>query len=126
MHHRTPGEVQHPTAHQPAAAPDPVRDRGVHEQGPQDNECDVGSEPHPLDDIAGNEGSSDDREGALVSHEKDVRYSALRLGSDPVQPEVVKPAEQRPTFGECQTIGGHSPGDADYPQRHEAHHHRVE
>ena len=95
VHHRAAGEVEHAAAHEPAAAPDPVRHRRVDQQGPERDEGDVGPEPHPLDHGAGDQRGRDDGERALVGHEQDVRDGALGLGAHAAEPEVGEAAEQR-------------------------------
>ena len=57
----------------PAAAPDPVGQRGVDERRPEQHEQGERGEAHPLGERAGDQGRRDDRERRLVDHEQDLR-----------------------------------------------------
>ena len=121
-----PAKSSAPAAHEPSAAPDPVRHRGVHQQGPERDEGDVGTEPHPLHHGTRDQRRGDDGEGGLVGHEQHVGNGALCLGADALQPEVGEAAEERASVAEGQAVCRKRPGDPDDAQRHEAHHHGVE
>ena len=90
------------------------------------DEGDVGGEPHPLDDRAGDQRRGDDREGPLERHEQHVRDGALRLEPDTVQEDVRQITDPLVGAGERQRIADERPGHADEAERNETHHHRVE
>ena len=73
VHDGAAGEVERAHLGEPAAAPDPVRDRAVDDERPERDEHDVGGEAHALDDGAGDQRRGDDRERALIAHEQEVR-----------------------------------------------------
>jgi hypothetical protein len=126
VHDGAAREVEDAAAHEPAAAPDPMRDRRVHEERPQRDEREIRSEPHPLDHGPRDQGCGDDGKGALVRHEEDVGDRPLRLDPDATQEQVRHPTEERVSFGEGETIGGERPYDAHQAQGGEAHHHGIE
>ena len=119
-------KVERAAAHEPSAAPDPVRHRGVHQQGPQGDEGDVGTEPHPLHHGTRDQGRGDDSEGGLVGHEEHVGDGAFCFSAHALQPDVGETAEEGAAVTEGQTVCRKRPGDPDNAQRHEAHHHRIE
>ncbi len=126
VHHRAAGEVERAELRQEAAAPDPMRHRGVNRQRPGHDEGEVGGKAHPFGDRAGNERRGDDREGTLKGHEKQVRNGALSLEADPAQKGVGEPADEAVAGSEGQAVAEQGPGDADRAQGGEAHHHGVE
>ena len=93
VHDGAAGEVEHAPGHEPAAAPDPVRHRGVDEERPEHDEREVRPEPHALHDRARDQRRGDDREGALVGHEQDVRDGALGLEAHAGQQRIRGPAD---------------------------------
>ena len=119
-------EVERAHLREEAAAPDPVRDRGVDDEAPQRDEREVGPEAHPLDDRARHQGGGDDRERALVGHEQEVRDRALRLEAHPGQAGLREPAHEGRALGEGEAVAEERPGHADEAQRGDAHHHGVE
>ena len=68
VHDGAAGEVPGAHVRQPAAAPDPVRERRVDDHRPERDERDVGGEAHPLDDGARDQRRRDDAERALERH----------------------------------------------------------
>jgi hypothetical protein len=68
--HQSAGKIHHPETAKPAAAgPNPVTDRVVHQNGPQQRKSHKGHKPHPFGEGAGDQRRGDDGEHALVDHE---------------------------------------------------------
>eukprot|EP00449_Zooxanthella_nutricula_P029387 CAMPEP_0198525122 /NCGR_PEP_ID=MMETSP1462-20131121/23158_1 /TAXON_ID=1333877 /ORGANISM="Brandtodinium nutriculum, Strain RCC3387" /LENGTH=399 /DNA_ID=CAMNT_0044254867 /DNA_START=127 /DNA_END=1323 /DNA_ORIENTATION=+ len=111
-----------------AGAPDPVADRGVHHEGPQENEDNVRAEPHPFDHGARDDGGPDDREGHLESHEEQRRHRGLRPNAvlQAVQPNVCEVPNQGRARAERKGKAEQAPRDGDHSHGDEAHHHGVE
>ena len=65
MHRETSGEVEHPSLGKPAAAPDPMGNRNLDEEEPEECEQEYGAEAHALDEGANNERRRNDGEGHL-------------------------------------------------------------
>ncbi len=126
VHHRAAGEVERPERPEPAAAPDPMADRGVDHQGPAGTERDESAEAHPLDHGAGDQGRSDDREGSLVGEEEEMGDRPLGLDADAGEQREVEAAEEARPRGECERVTGERPGEPHPGERGEAHHHGVE
>ena len=85
--HEAAGEVEHALLRQPAAAPDPVHERDVHEDAPEHQEPQVALELDPVGERAGDERRGDDGEHLLV-HE-------VRLGRDVRRPRTRQVADAR-------------------------------
>ena len=66
VHHRAAGEVEHPHLGEPATRlPDPVRDRRIDEDAPEQGEPEHRRQPHALHERADDERTGDDGEGQL-------------------------------------------------------------
>ena len=109
VHDRAAREIERAHLREPAAAPDPVRDRRVDDDRPERDEDDVRREPHALDDGARDQRRRDDRERALVGHEQHVRDRALRLEADAAQEHARRVAEHRVAGGERQRVADRGP-----------------
>src|SRR3989442_10068992 len=107
-----------------------MRQRVVDQRGPEHDEGDVGPEPHPLHDGAGDEGGGEDGE-----HSRKHRGGLQRNGgggggmgsaADALEPEPAEATEQRPAVPEGKRVADEHPLHADHTQRDDALHHRVE
>ena len=126
VHDGAAGKIERTHLSQPAAAPDPVRDRAVHDDGPQADEGHIGREAHAPDDGAGNQGRGDDREGGLVGHEQQMGDAAPGLEADAAQEKVRRVADPVRAGGKRERVADDRPQHADEPERDDAHHHRVQ
>ena len=126
VHHGAAREVEGAHLGQPSAAPDPVRHGGVDEERPEGQEGQVGAEAHPLHDRARDEGGGDDREGALVGHEEQVRDRPLRLEIDSRRKTRERSPIRRAPGGKGERVAEQGPGHAHEPEGRHAHHQRVE
>jgi len=65
VNHEPAGKIEHPQFCQPAASPDPMGQRIVDEQGPEQDESEIAAELHALGDRTADQGRRDDGEHAL-------------------------------------------------------------
>ena len=129
---RAAGEVERAKLEQPAIhRPDPVRQRRVDEDGPQDREQDEGPEPLALGEGAGDEGRGDGRKHHLEPGEQDERHGRgidrAGLEADAVEQREIESADQpEPVDVRPEREGepDHDPDDADQGQAEEAVHDR--
>src|SRR2546430_130203 len=105
-------------------------ERVVHEGGPEDEEHDVGAEPHALHDRARDQRRRDDREHQL---EHGVRLQRNRgavrgigLQAYTLEAEPREPAPPGCAVPERDGVADQHPLHTDHAQRDDAHHHRVE
>ena len=128
--HRAAGEIERAELVQPAVGgPDPVRQRGVDQDRPQDGEQDKRPEPLALGEGAGDERRGDRREHHLEGREQDERHGGrvdrARLQADPTEQREVEPADQSEAVDvrpECEREPDDDPHDADQGQAEEAVH----
>mmetsp|Transcript_122968 Transcript_122968/g.344176 ORF Transcript_122968/g.344176 Transcript_122968/m.344176 type:complete len:457 (+) Transcript_122968:276-1646(+) len=116
VHHGAPREVLGAQLRDPTSgAPDPVADRGVHEQRPQDDEDDVGAEAHPLHDGPGDDGSRDDDKGHLVGHKEEGGEArpVPDLLLQPRQTSVAEPADEAVALVEREGEADEAPRQGD-------------
>ena len=121
MHHGAAGEVQGRPgfAHaqqraqvaQPAAAPDPVAEGGVHDGYPEGGKDDVGLELEALGEAAGDQGHGDDGEHTLKGHK------SLFVGRYADHSEFGQVAD------EAQAAGAFAEGQGVAPQHPQHAHH---
>ena len=131
---RAAGEVERSELEQPAVGrPDPVRDRRVDEDRPEDREQDEGAEPLALGERAGDEGRRDRREHQLEGgeqHERDGhRIDRARLEADAVEHREVEATDQAQSVDvrpEGEREPDDDPDDAHQRQSEEAVHDRRE
>src|SRR5437764_940717 len=76
----------------PAAAPYPMGNRRIDDDRPERDEGDVRTEPHPLDDRAGDQRRGDDRERALIGEEQNVGDRSIRLEANAAQKQIIAAA----------------------------------
>ena len=69
MHHRAAGEVQDTCIAEKAAAPHPITDWRIHQDGPRTEKQEQGGKFHALCDRTRDKGSRDDRERHPERHE---------------------------------------------------------
>ena len=68
--HRAASEIEHAHGLQKSPAPDPMRERHIDDEQPQDREQHECRKTHAIRDCARDECDRDDREGHLVDHEQ--------------------------------------------------------
>ena len=108
--HDAAGEIHHAPAGHDAAAPDPVGDRGIDEQQPQNREDQHGGEFHPLDIGADDQRRGDDGKGHLEGCEQRFRNGARHaVDADTAKEHVAEIAELGAVAGEGQRIAGNDP-----------------
>jgi hypothetical protein len=129
---RAAGEVEGTQLEEPAVGgPDPVGERRVDEDRPEDGEEDEGTEPLALGEGAGDERGRDGGEHELEAGEEDERdrdaVDRARLGTDVHEAEEVEPADETET-GDVRAEGDgepdEHPDDADEGEAEEAVHDR--
>ena len=128
------GEVERAELEQPAVdRPDPVGQRGVDEDRPQDREQDEGAEALALGEGARDERRGDGREHQLEGREQDERdgrrVDRRRLHADAVEHREVEAADQAPAVdvgAEGEGEADDDPHDRDEGQPEEAVHDRRE
>ncbi len=126
------GEVERAELEQPAVdRPDPVGQRRVDEDRPEDREEDEGAEALALGEGAGDEGRRDGREHQLERGEQDERdgdrVDGRRLHADTVEERVVEAADEAHAVDvrpEREGEADDDPDDADQRQPEEAVHDR--
>ncbi len=133
MDDRSSCEVDRAHLVEPAAlAPDPVRDRRVDQEGPQEREEDEGLEALPLGERPGDEGRRDDGKHHLEGHVGaggDCRRVGDRVLADAVQADEVQPADDAPAVdvrAECEREAEEDPRDAHQGQDEDTVHDRAE
>ena len=126
VHHRAAREVENAELGEPAAAPDPVRDRRVDEDRPERDEGEVRPEAHAVDDRAGDQRGGDDGERRLVGHEQHVRDRALRVDAHVIEEREREVAEVVAAGAEGERVAEERPGHAAHAEGGEAHHQRVQ
>ena len=73
MHHRAAGEIEQSGGAEEAAAPDPMRERHVHDDEPARGKQQVGGEAHAVGDGSCDQRHGDDRERHLVKRKQRFR-----------------------------------------------------
>ena len=126
VHHRAAGEVERAERPEPAAAPDPVADRGIDDRVQTDGEGDECPEAHALDHGAGDQRHGDDREGPLIGEEEEVGNRPLGFDTDAGEQREVEAAEDARAGVESERVAGERPREPRPGERGEAHHHGVE
>ena len=134
MHNGATGKIGGSQPGQPAnRAPDPMRNRRIDQQGPEDREDAHGTELHAFCIRARNQGRGDDGERHLEHHEEALgnrhRRSVgrictqregnirtiMNMGPDPVQEQAGQATNPGRSSGEGQRIPGNHPDN-----RHDA------
>jgi hypothetical protein len=73
MHHRAAGEIERADFHEPAIAPDPMRDRNIDDGQPQHDEQDECAKAHPVHHGSRDQCDGNHREGHLICGEQQFR-----------------------------------------------------
>src|SRR5438093_2023969 len=123
-------EVERAHLLQPAARPPhPVGQGRVHQRGPEDEEGEIGAEPHPLAYGARDKRRCDHGKHRLktrVRLVRDRRRIRIRIEPDAPEHHPRQAAEPRRSGRERERVADHHPEHADRAHGHDAHHHRVE
>ena len=126
---KSPREIERTQIMNPSSdSPNPVRDRGVDERRPQDNEHEVRLKPKALRKCAGNKSGSDDSEHHLKNHEQLMgdrrRIVRIRFQPDAAQSSPLQTADNMSDIRpECETVTEKDPLDGNNAESDKALHH---
>ena len=127
MHDRPARKIQGPQPPQPAAAPDPMGQRAVDEDGPQDRKQHERTEPHALGKGAGDQCRCKRREHELEHHERHMRDGGT-VAWIRVSPHAAQPCPSQSSYdpaaigSEDQTVSKEDPNQADETENDDAVH----
>jgi hypothetical protein len=123
MDHEAAREVHHAERGEPAAPPDPVRDRGVDQEQPDAAEQQHRGKGDPLRVGAGDQRRGDDRKRHLEHEEDDLGDRADEaIGADARQERALEAADDGVAVAERQAVAGHEPEHRDEAADREAVH----
>jgi hypothetical protein len=117
------GEVHHAQRGEPTAAPDPVGDRGVHQEQPDRAEQEHGRKGDALGVGADDQRRRDDREGHLEHEVDDLGHRAGEgFGAGAAQESAPETADDRIALVERQAVRDRQPEHGDQAADREAVH----
>ena len=120
MHHGAPGEILQAQFTQPAAAPDPVANRRIHQHHPQGAEQQHGGKAHALREGADDQRRGDNGKGHLENGEQGGGYRAVNgVHADTGEEHVAKVAYP-PALLHAVAAEGKGIADGEPHQRHQA------